>query len=94
MISFSKSIALEDENNEIPKEEKENSTEEVKEQIENKNGNEEKDIQTPTEEQPVVTSTAGDGFFDDFVDADQNEEGHRGRGDRYYNFNLIILLMS
>lgn len=90
---FSKSIALEDENKEIPKEENENSTEEVKEQIESENRNEEKDIQTPTEEQPVVTSTAGDGFFDDFVDSDQNEEGHRGRGDRYYNLNLIILLM-
>lgn len=85
MIFSNKSVALEQQAPEEKEEgEKvENTVEEVKEQPEQKEQPEEDTKEDTKEEQPDgVTTTAGDGFFDDFVSNDKEEESSRGRGER------------
>jgi hypothetical protein len=44
-------------------------------------GGEDKHAQNQ-EAQPTVSSSVGSGFFDDFVNSNQEEENDRGRGER------------
>lgn len=85
MISFSKSVAIEQENKETQPEKLSDPSEEINENVGKEDVNEQKKT---IEEKPTVSNTAGDRFFDNFVDSNQNEEGHRGRGDRY-DINFI-----
>ena len=84
MTFSNKSVAIEQDSSEAePKEVGISPNEEIKENKEvevtpPEEPKEEKEI----EEQPIVSETAGDGFFDDFVSTNQEEENQRGRGDR------------
>ena len=78
MTFSNKSIALEDEKQE---ESTDNKIEEPAEAEDPKTEKVEKD-EGEGEEKPAVSSSVGDGFFDDFANSNLNEEASRGRGER------------
>lgn len=82
MTFSNKSVAINQDSTDSPPKEDKVEVKEDDREKEDKEETEEPKEDKKTEDQPVVSTTAGDGFFDDFVSNSNEEEGTRGRGER------------